>query len=162
MKKLFDWQVLLGILLVVMSAIVYYIHFLIFRDAHHIFIYLIGDIAFVFLEVLFVTMILHRLLVYREKRAILKKLNMVIGTFFSEVGTDLLKKCAVFDPDAEQITRGLVVTKDWSDKEFTRVQKQLKEHVGKIDSKRGSLEEIKNFLVGKDNSCWDYWKTLIS
>ena len=60
-----------------------------FRDTHHIFIYLIGDIAFVFLEVLLVTLILHQLLRYREKKAMLNKLNMVIGAFFSEVGGEL-------------------------------------------------------------------------
>ena len=97
MKRLFDWKVVIGIFLITLAAVVYYIHFLIFRDAHHIFIYLIGDIAFVFLEVLFVTMIIHGLLVHREKQAIFNKLNMVIGAFFSEVGTELLKKCSSFD-----------------------------------------------------------------
>lgn len=57
---------------------------LFFRDPHHIFLYLIGDIAFVFIEVLLVTLIIHQLLSRREKQAMLKKLNMVIGAFFSE------------------------------------------------------------------------------
>ena len=48
MKRIFSWQVVLGIMLILLSAIVYYIHFLIFHDAHHIFIYLLGDIGFVF------------------------------------------------------------------------------------------------------------------
>jgi len=86
MKRVFNWQVLLGLSLIALSALVYFIHYLIFRDAHHIFIYLIGDIAFVFLEVLLVTLILHQLLRYREKKAMLNKLNMVI--FFEN-----LQKC---------------------------------------------------------------------
>ena len=126
MKRLFDWRIILGISLVILSAAVYYIHFLIFRDAHHIFIYLIGDIAFVFLEVLLVTLIIHGLLVHREKLTILKKLNMVIGAFFSEVGTELLKKCSGFDPQAFKITQHLIVTKNWSNRDFSRVKQQLK------------------------------------
>ncbi len=149
MKRFFGWKIILGMLLVILSAAVYYIHFLIFRDAHHIFIYLIGDVAFVFLEVLLVTMILHGLLVHREKQAILKKLDMVIGTFYSEVGTELLKKCSSFDPEVFKIKQHLVVAKDWSDKEFFRVKKQIVEHDPDIDSKRGDLAEVKDFLIGK-------------
>jgi hypothetical protein len=53
--KCFSWQAILGIFLILLSAILYLIHFAIFRDAHHIFLYLIGDIAFVPIEVLLVT-----------------------------------------------------------------------------------------------------------
>ncbi len=77
-----NWQIFLGLGLIVLSALIYILHFTIFHDTHHIFIYLIGDIAFVPIEVLLVTLIIHRLLSDREKRALLKKMNMVIGTFF--------------------------------------------------------------------------------
>jgi di/tricarboxylate transporter len=86
MKRPLSWQELLGIFLILLSALLYIFHFAIFRDVHHIFIYMIGDIAFVPIEVLLVTLIIHRLLSEREKRAQLEKLNMLIGTFFSEVG----------------------------------------------------------------------------
>ena len=68
-------RVLLGILLVLLSAFFYALHYVLFRDSHHIFIYLVGDIAFVFIEVLLVTLIIHHLLGEREKRAMLKKLK---------------------------------------------------------------------------------------
>ena len=80
-----NWLLYLAVALVVLSTLVYVIHFAIFRDVHHIFIYLVGDIAFVPIEVLLVTVIIHRLLGQREKRALLNKLNMVIGAFFNEV-----------------------------------------------------------------------------
>jgi hypothetical protein len=49
-------------------------------------LYLVSDIAFLPVEVLLVTMIIHRLLEDNEKKARLDKLNMVIETFFSEMG----------------------------------------------------------------------------
>ena len=85
MKK-YKWQLILAISLVLLSAILYTMHFVIFGDAHHIFIYMVGDLAFVPIEVLMVTVIIHRILSDREKRQLLEKLNMVIGAFFSEVG----------------------------------------------------------------------------
>lgn len=86
MRRL-GWQILLGVFLVANSALLYMLHFSLFHDAHHIFIHLLGDIAFLPIEVLLVTLIIHRLLTLRKKRMMLEKLNMVIGAYFSEVGT---------------------------------------------------------------------------
>ena len=91
MKRLLSWQVGLSVALISLSAFVYYIHYLLFRDAHHILIYLVGDLGVVFVEVLLVTIIIDELLGLREKQALLQKLNMVIGAFFSEVGLTLLR-----------------------------------------------------------------------
>ena len=149
MKRLFNWQVLLGLSLIALSTLVYLIHYFIFRDAHHIFIYLIGDIAFVFFEVLLVTLVLHQLLRYREKKVMLNKLNMVIGAFFSEVGRELLKNFSDFDTKSSEISHKLVITNEFSEKEFLKICKSVKNHTYNIDSKRGDLENIKNFLKEK-------------
>ena len=71
---------------------------MIFQDAHHIFIYLLGDFAFVFIEVLLVTLIINQVLEQRAKKSRLQKLNMVIGAFFSEIGSRLLKVLSELDP----------------------------------------------------------------
>jgi len=109
-KKGLSWQFLLVCSLVLLSFLLYLFHYAIFRDSHHIFLYLIGDIAFVPIEVLLVTLVLHRLLSEREKRILLEKLNMVIGAFFSEVGTPLLTYLSDCDPGLESIRKNLVVT----------------------------------------------------
>jgi hypothetical protein len=148
-KKIFNWQVMLGITLIFISAAIYYIHYLIFRDAHHIFIYLIGDIAFVFLEIFLVTLVVHNLLVYREKQALLKKMNMVIGVFFSEVGRELIKSCATFDPQSSSFSRKLVVRSEWSDVEFKALQKEIASFPFNVDHQKGDLQGLKDFLVKK-------------
>ncbi len=149
MKRFFNWQIMLALILVALSAIFYYLHYVIFKDAHHIFIYLLGDIAFLFLDVLIVMLVLHRLLVYREKQSILKKLNMVIGTFFSEVGTELLKICSRFDPKASDIAQQLVVTKDWTNKDFMQVHRSVRRRKSDINSKKEPLDKVRDFLVSK-------------
>ena len=83
--KLDKWKLVWGSLLIILSAVFYTIHFVLFRDPHHLFIFLVGDIAFVFIEVLLVTMIIHELLNFRDKKNKLYKLNMIIGAFFSAV-----------------------------------------------------------------------------
>jgi hypothetical protein len=148
MKRALYW-ILLCMALMAMSAAVYLVHYLIFRDAHHIFLYLIGDVAFVFIEVLMVTLIIHQLLSMREKRAMLNKLNMVIGAFFSEAGSRLLEFCSAFDPRAEQTGKDLLMTADWTDREFAAVSRKMKGYGYKVDPRRGDLAGLRDFLVGK-------------
>lgn len=144
-----SWQIILGFSLILLSVVFYVLHFIIFRDAHHIFIYLIGDVAFVFIEVLMVTMIIHQLLSIREKRVRLEKLNMVIGAFFSEVGTRLLTYFSDFDPNLDSIKKELVVTTEWSDKEFATMSKRLKNYKYSVEIQKVELEYLRDFLIGK-------------
>lgn len=150
MKRL-SWQVIFGLALITLSAFLYLIHYAIFRDAHHIYIYLIGDIAFVFIEVLLVTLIIHHLLNEREKQAMLKKMNMVIGVFFSEIGTTLLKYFSTFDLNSDKIRKELVVSTDWSGEKFATVIKHSRNYEYRIESKNGDLEGLKSFLIEKRN-----------
>lgn len=134
---------------IVSSGLIYFIHYLIFRDVHHIFIYLIGDLAFLPLEVFLVVIVIERVLNNREKQAQQHKLNMVIGAFFSEAGTDLLKYFSAFDNEAFKITQKLVITNDWSEKEFLKICKSVKQHNYDIDSRKGDLGAVKDFLKEK-------------
>jgi len=141
------WQIILGLSLVVLSVIFYYLHYAIFRDAHHIFIYMIGDIAFVFIEVLLVTLIIHQLLSVREKRARLEKLNMVIGAFFSEIGAGLVTYFSDFDPKLERIKQELIVRPNWSEKEFSALSKRLKSYDYGVEIRKVELEYLRDFLI---------------
>ena len=148
MKRI-GWQIHLGLLLVALSAFLYFLHYAVFHDAHHIFIYLVGDIAFVPVEVLLVTLVIHRLLSVREKRAMLHKLNMVIGTFFREMGTELLARLAQSDANSETITNDLVVSQEWTSKTFQEVRARMARHQPNIEMQAGSMEELRAFLQGK-------------
>ena len=145
--KHMNWQLLLASTFIALSAVLYLVHYLIFSDAHHVFIYLVGDIAFVPIEVLLVTIIIHRVLSRREKRIMLKKMNMVIGLFFSEVGTAVLRSLSDFDKNSKKITRKMIMTGDWSDEEFRNILKLFKEHRCRFDARSGDLEALKHQLV---------------
>jgi len=125
------------------------LHYAIFGDPHHIFIYMLGDIAFLPVEVLLVIMVIHRLLSNREKSARLEKLNMVIGTFFSEVGTRLLTYFSDLDPKLDEVRRELIVTGNWSEREFSSVSKRLKNYRYTVEIQKADLDHVRSFLVGK-------------
>jgi len=131
------------------SALFYFIHFLIFGDPHHIFIYLLGDFAFLPLEVFLVVIVIERILTRREKQAMLYKLNMVIGAFFSEIGNQLLSRLLGHFDNREEISRNLNVTADWAAKDFKRADAFAYHLKIDIDIRKLNLEGLKNFLAQK-------------
>lgn len=143
------WQIALGLTLIALSAIFYYAHYLIFHDPHHIFIYLVGDIAFVPVEVLLVTMILHRLLEEREKKTRLRKLNMVIETFFSDMGTKVMKWFSATDSGLDSVRDSLLIKSSWSSNDFRKAEKRLKEYGFKVDIRKIDLNELHAYLAGR-------------
>jgi hypothetical protein len=146
-----SWQVKLSVGLVVLSVALYGLHVLAFQDPYHVAYYLVMDVAFIPVEVLFVTIILNQVLTAREKRQLLKKMNMVIGAFFSEVGTPMLTRFAQFCPDAADISPNLLVDGHWTEGDFDRSSRWLSDHDITIRSQGGDLAELKAFLVGRRN-----------
>lgn len=144
--KLQRWQVLLALSLLISSFLIYILDYIVFGDIHHILVFLVEDIAFLPIEVLLVTLILHRLLSSMEKRSRLEKLNMVIGVFFSEMGTDLLAYFSKLDPELESIRSDMVVTVRWSDEEFSRVISRQKGSRFSVEAKEEDLEYLRDAL----------------
>jgi hypothetical protein len=60
-----NWLILFALSLCCSSFLLFLLHYIIFHDIHHILIYTIHDLAFLPLEVLLVTLILHQMLEYR-------------------------------------------------------------------------------------------------
>lgn len=112
--------VILAVILVAISTLAYYIHYIIFRDPHHIFIFMVGDLAFVFLEVFLVVLVIERILTRREKQSMLNKLNMVAGAFFSEVGNKLLGKLVRCYDRRDKTCPCLDVSMDWTSTDYKK------------------------------------------
>ena len=143
------WQLRLGLALLALSTVAYVLHYAIFRDVRHIFLYLVGDIAFVFIEVLLVTIIIHEVLSQRERRQRMEKLNMVIGAFFSEVGVGLLKHFSAWDVDLEPMRSRLVITSRWTETEFDAVEAAFRDHSFHVDADRMDIAQMQTRLASK-------------
>lgn len=145
----YRWQLITGAALIALSTITYLIHYAIFKDSHHIFSYLITDLAFLPVEVLLVTMIIHQMLTRLEAKARLEKLNMVIGVFFSEMGTDLLARLSANDLNVEGIKAELSGSEHRTDGQFRGICKRLSacEYATHID--RAGFTELKIFLASR-------------
>lgn len=149
MKKQRSWTLTVSLILVSGSILVYTLHYLIFHDSHHIFIYLIGDIGFLFLDVLLVILFIEQILARREKRSIMKKLNMVIGAFYSEVGIGLLKRFSAFVENAPELESQLAVKPEWNKKDFQNALRAAQNFSYKITIKKNEFSNLCDFLSSK-------------
>lgn len=140
---------ILAIILIVTSFIIYSIHYALFKDLHHILVFLIEDIAFIPIEVLIVTLIIDKLLEKREKQKLMEKLNMVIGLFFSEMGNTILKTFANADSNVENIREKLIVHSDWQEENFKICEKCVHSYDHMVQIEKINLEELECFLKSK-------------
>jgi len=143
------WQITLGLSLIAVSTFAYLGQILIFHNPRDTFFYLFQDLAFIPVQVILVTFVLNKLLSMREREVMLNKLNMVIGTFFSEVGSALLKSFAAFDSSSGLIQKELKVTGDWSDQEFAGVIKRVRSFDFQVQSTNSDLAALKDFLLSR-------------
>jgi hypothetical protein len=147
----YSWQIKLGIVLLFSSLFIYSIKFLVLGDPENTYYYVFNALGFLPINVLLVTLVLNELLSVRARRERLEKLNMVIGTFFSEVGTDLLKTIARADHTISTLEDTLRVTGDWKDQDFIRVRKVMEGYDFHVDIARLDLGHMREYLKERRN-----------
>jgi hypothetical protein len=145
--KQFRWQVRFGLALLVLSALLFGITYLLTGDFHSIETWFLLSLAFMPLEVLLVTIILSELLRITERRKLQEKMNVLIGIFFSEVGAQLLQLLLRFDPQAQKLQSDLRLAANWSDRDFTNARAFLSTQDFHMDSQHGDLVALRNLLL---------------
>lgn len=148
-KNKMKWQMKLVVGLILLSVVLYYVTYSIFGDGHHMFMFLMEDLAFIPIEVLVVSLIIDKVIEKREKQHLMEKLNMIIGVFFIEVGGEILKNSPKLDSDLVSIKDALEIQLDWKDADFSKAIKKVKNYEAKIKVKDLNLITIKEFLIGK-------------
>jgi hypothetical protein len=148
MKRV-TWKVYIGLLLVGFSIVLGALHFVIFADAKNLLFYLALDIAFVPIQVLLVTLIIERLLNEREKQALIKKLNMVIGAFFSEVGSALMRQMVKYCVDGPDLEQRFAVHSGWKAKDY-KIARQFADHYEcRLVPEPEQLHDLREFLLAR-------------
>jgi hypothetical protein len=119
----------------------------VFKDSFFLSRLLLAQLAFLPVSVLLVTVVLNQLLVRREKNALLKKLNMVIGACFTELGTTLLTYFSRLDRATERIAPSLLMGSGWSENEFADIAARVTKLEHEIQCEGRTLEELKKVLL---------------
>ncbi|MEJ5328936.1 MAG: hypothetical protein WHT07_02140 [Desulfobaccales bacterium] len=144
-----DWRFKLSLALVAVSLAIYGVNYLIFRDWGYMMRLFFGQLGFLPLSIIVVTLVINQLLATRAQQARLHKMNIVIGAFFSEVGVALLRRCLRFDARRDQLQQAIGALSRWSSADFQEAHEMLARHPYAVDLDLGDLTELKEFLIRK-------------
>lgn len=140
---------LMLILLVAISSSIYLLDYLVDGSLKEVTTSFLGNLAFLPIYIIVVTLTMEQLLRERERQTLRRKLNMVIGVFFSEVGTHLFRDLSRSVVQHDQLRAALLVTPQWKEPDFVSALAYLTSHDTKIDLQHLELIELKEFLVAK-------------
>ena len=87
----------------------------------------------------------------RERAERLKKMNMIVGVLFSELGIRLLKAFGGKDPAIGEIRAALVVADKWSEDDFKRAYGLLENHTYAVKSQDFNLEHLRDCLKKRED-----------
>ena len=147
MKK-FTWEMKLSLFLIAACILIYTAKFLIIGDdgQSNTVTYIFNALGFLPLNVLLVTLILNGLLSMRAKKEQQEKMKMIIGLFFSEFGSELLRLFVRCDKSKESICSVLAVTKSWTKQDYAAAQDVLENHCSRLSPETADLIEMRNLL----------------
>jgi len=126
--------------LVLASVAGYCLQILLFHRTEDTLFYLFQDLAFLPVNALIVVVVLDKLLKWHERQSMLKKMNIVIGVFFSEMGIRLLTMFSSFDKAGQEIRKDLLIGDRWSDTDYEIARKNIKKIDFAIDARNGNLQ----------------------
>lgn len=121
----FSWNIKIAGLLIFATIIFFIAQTMIFKEPKTELFYLGINFVFLPIEALIVVIIIQTGINEREKKLMLEKLNMVIGAFFSEVGTELLTEISKFDSKSSRTSKILIINSRWKDEDFEHAKKNI-------------------------------------
>ena len=110
-----------------------------------IFVILAGVGSFIFVAANSIELTFQR----KETAARNKKVNMIVGVFFSEAGIPLIRKMKGAMTGSDELNRFSSRTADWSDRDFLDAKTRLGNFNFEIDIHKVNLTEVHMLLSGK-------------
>lgn len=120
-----DWKIKFSILMIIAAIIIFGTNYLVLKDTHSIVSYVWLHIGFIPIDIIIVAFILEDIMSRKEKEAIYEKLDMLISTFFTEIGNELIEEFSSAN-EFKASTSYLKAIPNWDDAEYDKQLKKLK------------------------------------
>ncbi|MGL6107088.1 hypothetical protein [Romboutsia sp.] len=142
MKKVKHYFVI-SLILISLSGIMFLTHYIVFGQGVNTAYYSLMNLCFIPINSLVVTIILESLIDYKAKQERIEKLNMLVGIFFTEVGSKLMRLIIIADKDAQNSIIGF--------NDLNKIKNGLLTYEYKIVFEKIDIESIKVLLVSNSN-----------
>jgi putative nucleotidyltransferase with HDIG domain len=148
MRKV-SWKVRLAGALLLLSVLLYLLQWLLFSNPGVMTVWFLNEIAFLPVEVLIVYLVFQKVFENRERRDRLRKVNMLIGIFFSDLGACALEVFAGADPDVESIRASTLMRAGWGSEDFRNACSSIEPHPFRVDPDKIDLVAFRDTLSAK-------------
>ncbi len=132
-----------------LSVLFYWLQITIFHQPGQSEFYFFQDLAFLPLQVLIVSLILDGIMKEREKRERLDQINVVVGAFFSELGSDAIRRIKPFISNSDGISGCLEISGASTSRDFKAAADAVMRYPFQADSRAGDLMATRDFLYAK-------------
>lgn len=154
MSERLSWKMKFSIIMVILIIIIYGSNYLVLGDAEHIISYIWTHLGFIPVDILVVAFLLDEIIEKKEKEAMLEKLDMLMSTFFSEVGNDLISQLSSVNKYKTN-TENLKEIKNWNQNDYENKLDELKDSTVDFradiapEEREEFLENLRTLLAGK-------------
>ncbi len=111
--------------MIIAAIIIFGTNYLVLKDTHSIVSYVWLHIGFIPIDIIIVAFILEDIIEQKEKEAIYEKLDMLISTFFTEIGNELIEEFSSAN-EFKASTSYLKAIPNWDNAEYDKQLKKLK------------------------------------
>ena len=149
-----SWKVKFSILMIILIIVIYGSNYLVLGDGEHIISYIWTHLGFIPVDILLVAFLLDEIIERKEKEAMLEKLDMLMSTFFSEVGNELISQLSAVNKYKAN-TENLKSIKNWTEEDFDNKLTELKSTTTDFsadispEQREEFLENLRTLLAGK-------------
>lgn len=146
-----SWKVSFAIAMFLIAVLIFGSRIWFTGDPDDVITYLWKQIGFIPVNLLIVAFLLDGIMSKKEHEAILEKIDMIIGTFFTKIGNDLVSVVSEANTNKVQLA-DLKCIGEWDDKEYEEKLKALKGMEIEVDidmdgpERREFLEKVYNIL----------------
>jgi hypothetical protein len=138
-------------LLIALAAGLHWLHYLLFGNLHDLLFYLVLDLAFLPVNILVVVLIVDRVMAEREKSLRRHQMNMVIGTFFGEMGAPLLRAVPRLMPNDQALLETFSIQMGWDEGRLRQAARLAETMRGDVQLTPELLTELRDTLsAGRD------------
>jgi hypothetical protein len=125
MKSRFRRMLVLSVSLVVPSAALYGLQLVLFPDPRTVWLGLLSQLAFLPLYYLFTTIVIDAALARKEREDRLRRVNVLVGVFFHEVGDALLARSTGHLSSADRAVCSGRIEAAWDEADFAKARRDV-------------------------------------
>lgn len=159
MKNKFDNKIkstgLTIVTMIIIAIVIYTTHYIIFGELKSTVSGLVLSLAYVPIGLIFNIFVFDKIFKKSKEIRLERRMNMVIGSFFHEIGNSLMNSIVAGDENIDLLNYLCDATINWGRKDFKRLSELVEDYECKINIDKIELEKLRIVIENKEDFILD-------